>query len=97
MRIVWTPQAIEDVEAIRNYIAQDSPRYGDHMVERIVEAVERLEMFPRSGRVVPELKREAIREVIYGNYRIVYRVTELEAQIITVFHAARRFTLPDGP
>jgi hypothetical protein len=51
--IVWTFQAIEDVEAIRTYIARDSPHYASLMAERIVESVERLKEFPRSGRVVP--------------------------------------------
>ena len=72
-RIVWTLQAIEDVEAIRSYIARDSSHYAALTAERIVDSVERLKEFPRSGRVVPELEREAYREVILGTYHIVYR------------------------
>lgn len=52
--IVWTLQAIEDVEAIRVYVARDSVRYAALLVERILAAIERLETFPLSGRVVPE-------------------------------------------
>ena len=63
-RIVWTLQAVEDVEAIRTYIARDSPHYAALMVERIVDSVERLKVFARLGRVVPEVEREAYREVI---------------------------------
>jgi plasmid stabilization system protein ParE len=58
-RVLWTLQAVEDVEAIRNFIARDSPHYALLMAERIVESVERLKEFPRSGRTVPELDREA--------------------------------------
>src|SRR6266545_1268795 len=54
-RIVWAPQAIEDVEAIRAYVAHDSPHYANLVVERIVTAVSLLESSPRSGRVVPEV------------------------------------------
>lgn len=72
-RIIWAPQAIEDVEAIRAYVARDSPHYADLVVERIVAAVALLESSPRSGRVVPEVGDESLREVIHGNYRIVYR------------------------
>lgn len=91
--VVWTRQSIEDVEAIRTFITRDSPKYGALIAEQLTEAVERLGKFPLSGRVVPELRQEAIREVIYGNYRIVYRVTKNEVQILTVFHASRLLNL----
>ena len=89
--IVWTHQAIEDVEAIRTYIARDSVQYAVLVVEQILDAVDRLSRFPFSGRVVPELQDETVREVILGNYRIVYRVTDDSVQILTVFHASRQF------
>jgi len=92
--VVWTPQAISDVEAIRTYIGRDSARYAALVAEQLVEAVERLVAFPLSGRVVPELQQEAIREVVHGNYRIVYRVIRNEVQILTVFHASRLFRPP---
>lgn len=92
-RVVWTLQAVEDVEAIRAFIARDSPHFAALMVERIVESVERLREFPRSGRVVPEVDRDAYREVILGSYRIVYRLEDNRAEILTVVHAAR--LLPD--
>jgi addiction module RelE/StbE family toxin len=92
-RITWSPQAIEDVEAIRAYVARDSPHYADLVVERIVAAVARLENHPLSGRVVPEIGDEALREVIHGNYRIVYRVRHDVAEIVTVFHGAHLFRL----
>jgi addiction module RelE/StbE family toxin len=90
-RIVWAPQAVEDVEAIRAYVARDSPHYADLVVERIVAAVALLASSPRSGRVVPEVGDESLREVIHGNYRIVYRLRHDIIQIVTVFHGARLF------
>lgn len=92
-RIVWAPQAIQDVEAIRAHIARDSTHYADLAVERIIGAVERLADHPRSGRMVPELGDESIREVIHGNYRIVYRLRPDVIEIATVFHGARLFRL----
>jgi len=62
--VLWSPQALLDLQSIRDYIAHDSPRYADLVVHRLVAAVERLEAFPQSGRVVPERNDEAIREVI---------------------------------
>lgn len=91
--VIWAPQAIEDVEAIRTYVARDSAHYADLLVERIVVAVGRLETFPRSGRVVPEVGDESLREVVYENYRIVYRVKPEVVEILTVFHGARLLRL----
>lgn len=92
-RIAWAPQAVEDVEAIRAYVARDSPHYADLVIERIVVAVALLETSPRAGRVVPEVGDESLREVIQGNYRIVYRVRHDVVEIATVFHGARLLRL----
>jgi addiction module RelE/StbE family toxin len=93
MRLIWSPQAVEDVEAIRSYVARDSEHYASLLIERIVAAVDRLEAFPLSGRVVPEIGDESLREIVYRNYRIVYRVKPEAVEIITVFHAARLLRL----
>jgi addiction module RelE/StbE family toxin len=87
----WTTQAVEDVEAIRKFIANDSDAYADLVLARLLEAVERLELFPRSGRIVPELADPQLREVIEPPYRIVYRVLDESAEILTVFRASRLF------
>jgi len=92
-RLVWAPQAIEDVEAIQAYVARDSPHYADLVVERIVAAVARLENYPLSGRVVPEVADQSLREVIHASYRIVYRLRPDVVEILTVFHGARLLRL----
>jgi len=69
--LVWTLQAIEDVEAIRVYVARDSVRYAALLVERIVAAVERLETFPLSGRVVPEFNDDSLRELLRGDASVL--------------------------
>jgi toxin ParE1/3/4 len=87
----WTPQAAEDLAAIRDFIARDSPQYATLVVERIVTAVDSLEQFPLLGRVVPERSREDLRELV--PYRIVYRVLEDRLDIVTVFRSSRE--IPD--
>jgi len=87
----WSLQALRDLEAIREYIAVDSPRYADLVVERIIAAVERLRAFPESGRVVPERSDPQIREVVVRPYRVVYRYRQEEVEIATVFRASRQF------
>jgi toxin ParE1/3/4 len=90
-RILWSPQALLDLESIRDYISHDSPRYAELVVQRLVAAVERLESFPQSGRIVPERNAEDIREVILKPYRIVYRMRPGLVEIVTVFRATRMF------
>ena len=87
------PQAVEDLEAIREFIARDSPRYADLVMERLVTAVDILEQFPQAGRVVPEHSRGDLRELVRPPYRIVYRLHSDVADILTVFRASRQ--IPD--
>ena len=85
----WTPQAAEDLESIAEFIAEDSPHYARLLVIDILQAIRHLIDFPRSGRIVPELNDPIIREIILGNYRIVYRLRDEIVEILTVYHGAR--------
>ncbi|MFQ5799952.1 MAG: type II toxin-antitoxin system RelE/ParE family toxin [Bacteroidota bacterium] len=89
-RVTWTDQALEDLEAICHYIARDAPLYATVFANRAFESTDRLERHPLSGRAVPEVGREDIREIILGNYRIIYRVLPDEVEVLTVHHGARR-------
>ena len=91
--LIWTRRAIEDVQSIRQFIAQDSPHYALLVTQQLIASVERLPAFPQSGRVVPEVNDPAVREVIHGTYRIVYRLIHDEIHILTVHHAARLLRL----
>jgi plasmid stabilization system protein ParE len=94
-RLVWTDEAIADLEAIRDFIARTSPHYGNVVAARLAESMERVRSFPKSGRIVPELQRNEIREVIHGLYRLVYRFREDHdlVEVLTVFRASREFPL----
>ncbi len=87
--IRWTEQALNDVEAIAAFIARDSDHYARLFVRKIFDVVNRLNMFPGSGRIVPEIDRSEIREIISGNYRIIYRLKGDAVEIITVYHSSR--------
>jgi plasmid stabilization system protein ParE len=91
--LIWTRRAIEDVQSIRQFITQDSPHYALLVTQQLIASVERLPAFPQSGRVVPEVNDPAVREVIHGTYRIVYRLIHDEIHILTVHHAARLLRL----
>jgi plasmid stabilization system protein ParE len=87
--VTWTPQALEDLEAICLFIARDAPQIAAVFAERAFRATDRLAAFPYSGRVVPELNMELIREIILGNYRLIYRLNQGQVQVLTVYHGAR--------
>ena len=94
VEITWSPQAIEDLRSIQRYIGRDSPRFAVLIARKLVDAVERLAAFPESGRVVPEIDDPGMREVVWRNYRIVYRVGGAAVEIVTVFHGAQLFRGP---
>jgi len=92
MTIEWTEPALRDLEGIRDYIKRDSKHYADRFIERIVSAVENLTRFPQIGRVIPEAKNPALRELLYANYRVMYRIEPDRILLVAVVHAARDWT-----
>ncbi|MDO9270883.1 MAG: type II toxin-antitoxin system RelE/ParE family toxin [Methylobacter sp.] len=86
MKLIWSPLAIDRVAEISQYIAQDSLNAAQKWVDSIFQVVERLEQFPRSGRIVPEIRQEDFREIIHGNYRIIYKIEGERISILTVRH-----------
>ncbi len=92
MRINWTEPAILDLESIRDYIARDAEYYATQFVKKIIEAVENLKKFPMIGRPVPEAEQENIKELLFHNYRIIYRIEEERILILSVIHGARDLT-----
>ena len=91
--VLWTPSARDDLQAVYDYIAGESSTYAGNVVDRIIHAIGRVEQFPESGRVVPELNQADVREVLWRSYRIVYRLTagNAEAHVLTVFRSERLF------
>lgn len=90
VKVVWTDNAIKDLDDIGNYIAKNSVRYAGITVEKLFGAVDILEGYPRAGKMIPQFQNERIRELIRGNYRIAYKiVSEERIDILTVHHTAR--------
>ena len=86
MKIIWSPLAIERVTEIAEYIAFDNPTAAQNWVEQVFTKVGLLRSSPKMGRIVPEIEREEIREILYGNYRIVYHLSVHKISILTVRH-----------
>jgi toxin ParE1/3/4 len=88
-RVVWSPRAVEDLDAIAQYIAADSQAYAAAVVKTILITARHLSRFPFAGRIVPELGDPNIREWFAYSYRIVYRVEEKVVTVATVVHGKR--------
>ena len=88
-RIIWSPSALKDIESIAEYIGRDSVDQAALFVERIIDLTDQLQDFPQSGRVIPEINQKNCREMIYGAYRVMYRIRAEEIWITGVVHAAR--------
>lgn len=95
MRVVWTEQALERLQEIDDFISQDSPARAARFIAKLLARDDRLTPFPSAGRQVPELGSNAIREVLEGNYRIVYRLTSERIEILTVFEGHRLLPADD--
>jgi len=95
MKIVWSPLALERVNEIADYIAENSVEAARVWLMDIFGVVDRLKEFPESGRAVPEVKRTNIRELIFKNYRVIYRVERKQVSILTVRHSKQRLPLKE--
>jgi len=89
-KLIWTDQAIDDLGSIGDYIAESSEKYAKLTVKKLYERADILKTFPLSGRTVPEKSDENIRELIEGNYRIIYEIAPNNIiYILAVYHSAR--------
>jgi addiction module RelE/StbE family toxin len=86
MKIVWSPLAVERVSEIVDYIAQDKPSAADNWIHTIFSKVEQLQSNPEIGRLLPEINEREFRELIYGNYRIIYHIETKQISILTIRH-----------
>ena len=92
VKIIWTQRSLTDLKSIAEYISQDSIKYASLTIERLINFTKYIETNSRIGRMVPEMGRmDKFREIIQGNYRIIYKITNSQtAHILTVHHSSKR-------
>ena len=95
MKIQWSPLAVGRVSEIAEYIAQDDSFSAETWVRSVFDRVKQVKDFSKSGRYVPEIKRKDIRELIYGNYRIIYRIEKNRVSVLTVRHVRQILPVDD--
>jgi plasmid stabilization system protein ParE len=88
-KLIWSSRSLQDLDNACEYIARDSPRFASMFAERIVQFIETIADQPLLGAVVPEYGDQNLRERLFQNYRIVYRVSKKQVELVTLVHAAR--------
>jgi plasmid stabilization system protein ParE len=89
--LVWSPEAVEDIEAIATYIERDSPWYAKAVVSKLVDTAESVPEYPELGRMVPEVGDPTVRERLVHRYRLIYRLQENRVVVAAVIHARQDF------
>ena len=92
-KIKWSEKASSHLQAIHDFIAKDSRTYAIRFIKSLIKSTLKLEIAARCGRIVPEFEVYGLREVIYQNYRIVYRIKDDNdhVEILAVIHCSRDF------
>jgi len=96
VKLHWSPRAVGQAEAAFDFIADERPQAAAEWLDGLFERVRTLREFPTQGRRVPEARRDDLRELIYGSYRIVYRVDPEDVIILLVHHARMPMAADDG-
>ena len=89
MKVVWTEQAWGRLIEIEEFIERDDPGAAAKLIEKLVQRADALARHPERGRRLPEIPGSGLRELVVGNYRIVYRPGPKRVEILTVFEGHR--------
>lgn len=89
MEIIFTERFVTRVEECTDYIALDHIPAAIEWAEGVFEHCEQLRTQPDSGRMVPEFNRPEIKELIHGNYRLVYELKPKQVYMLTIWHTSQ--------
>lgn len=94
-KVVWLPEAREALRRIHTRREAFQKGSGRRAVSRIREHTRKLELYPESGRVLPEAGLPRLRETVVPPFRVLYRVLDDRVEVITIFHGALDLNLDD--
>jgi toxin ParE1/3/4 len=85
--LIWTEPALQDLDAIADYIALDNPRAARELVQRVFQHVEQLQAYPESGSLPPELRRSSrrYRQIVEPPCRVFYRYDRRSKNIFVLY------------
>ena len=87
----WSPDAVDDLDSIWDFIAEDSPDAADSFIERLREQARELCRIPQKGNPIPEMKDDSFRELFYKGYTLVYEITPTGIIIHEAFNQRQVF------
>ena len=87
----WSEPAKNSLKQIYDFISKDSNYYAKEVINKIINESEKLNDFPKLGRIVPEINDENIRELIIYSYRLIYEIKSSEVNILTLIHGRQMF------
>jgi len=94
VEVIWVEPALNDLDAIADYIALDNPDAARRLVQKIFEHVDHLKVHPRLGSKPPELKGWRYRQIVESPCRIFYREDSGRVLILHVMRAERLLRPP---
>ena len=89
LEVRWADRALDELNAIGEYIALDNPEAAKRVVKRVFESADRLEAFPRSGKKIPECPSLPHRELVVPPCRVFYRLNGAVLWIVHVIRSER--------
>lgn len=87
--LVWSQEALDDIDAVAGTISRDSPYHAQRVVEMLFELGEGIAQHPQAGRIVPELGNAQVRERFVYSYRVLYEIGDTQIDILAVIHGKR--------
>ena len=87
--VIWTEPALQELDAIAEYIALDDPAAASLLVKTVLDKTKRLQDFPRSGRIPPEIPNSVYREIVVPPCRIFYRLDDTQVFLLFVLREER--------
>ncbi len=87
--IIWSQEALDDIDGIAEFISRDSLHYAQQVVERLFELGDAIVEHPKAGRIVPEFENADIRERFLYSYRLIYEIRAGEIYVLAVIHGKR--------
>jgi len=85
LKVIWSKESLRQLIEIENHISKDSPERAVKFINKSIERAEKAKDYPYKGRIVPEFLMNEIREVFEKTYRIIYRISEKQIEVLTVF------------
>jgi plasmid stabilization system protein ParE len=89
VEVVLSKKFVEKLEECIDYIALDDLVTALNWSDGVFEHIDLLREHPESGRVVSEFDQSDVRELIHGNYRLIYELKPSHIELLTIWHTRR--------